>query len=383
MNSYVLAAMVCAALAGGARAQCDQPFTIDLFSSVRDTGEPTDGQAQDPRSAWKFSAQSVFGTQLSGLVNSLGVGFWGDPTQPFFVPLAGGVCSPDAGVNRTFYHDRPFSFNGVFLHPGYGSRDLYATFWPTRQVTLLGAEFRGEVVGDISNGVQVRMVAHRNSTGSDVTLIPLSSVFYTTSGSTLLSATAGTLPLSLNGDNEYVALSVANLGEPSEDWLSGQVTLTMRGGPVIYGQPRSAGACQNTPTVLKVFAAGSGGLSYTWQKAPANSNVYSDVTDGATAWGSTISGSHTDTLTVLHAAPADGGKYRAVVNTPCNTAVSSTAVLTICVADYDCSGFVDTDDFTAFVVDFEAGIDAADVDGTGFVDTDDFTFYVLAFEQGC
>ncbi len=52
-------------------------------------------------------------------------------------------------------------------------------------------------------------------------------------------------------------------------------------------------------------------------------------------------------------------------------------------ADFDGSGFVDTDDFTAFVLAFEAGGDDADVDGSGFVDTDDFTTFVLAFEAEC
>ncbi len=54
-----------------------------------------------------------------------------------------------------------------------------------------------------------------------------------------------------------------------------------------------------------------------------------------------------------------------------------------CVGDYDGTGFVDTDDFTSFVLDFEAGLDRADVDYSGFVDTDDFTYFVLAFEDGC
>lgn len=54
-----------------------------------------------------------------------------------------------------------------------------------------------------------------------------------------------------------------------------------------------------------------------------------------------------------------------------------------CPADFDGTGFVDTDDFTAFVLAFEAGTDDADFDGTGFVDTDDFTAFMLAFEAGC
>ncbi|HLO39781.1 MAG TPA: GC-type dockerin domain-anchored protein [Phycisphaerales bacterium] len=54
-----------------------------------------------------------------------------------------------------------------------------------------------------------------------------------------------------------------------------------------------------------------------------------------------------------------------------------------CPADFDKSGFVDLDDYVAFVAAFEAGTQNADFDKTGFVDTDDFTAFVLAFEAGC
>lgn len=54
-----------------------------------------------------------------------------------------------------------------------------------------------------------------------------------------------------------------------------------------------------------------------------------------------------------------------------------------CPADFDGSGFVDTDDFDAFIHAFEAGTDDADFDNSGFVDTDDFDAFVHAFELGC
>ncbi|HLO39416.1 MAG TPA: S8 family serine peptidase, partial [Phycisphaerales bacterium] len=54
-----------------------------------------------------------------------------------------------------------------------------------------------------------------------------------------------------------------------------------------------------------------------------------------------------------------------------------------CSADFDDSGFVDTDDFTAFVNAFEHGHYSADIDFSGFVDTDDFTRFVNSFEIGC
>ncbi|GMV25690.1 MAG: hypothetical protein AMXMBFR58_17210 [Phycisphaerae bacterium] len=52
-------------------------------------------------------------------------------------------------------------------------------------------------------------------------------------------------------------------------------------------------------------------------------------------------------------------------------------------ADFDRSGFVDTNDYDAFVAAFTAGTDDADFDKTGFVDTDDFTAFVLQFENPC
>ncbi|MCC6427195.1 MAG: CRTAC1 family protein [Phycisphaerales bacterium] len=54
-----------------------------------------------------------------------------------------------------------------------------------------------------------------------------------------------------------------------------------------------------------------------------------------------------------------------------------------CIADHDDSGFVDTDDFDAFVYAFEAGDPGADADGSGFIDTDDFDAFIHAFEAGC
>lgn len=54
-----------------------------------------------------------------------------------------------------------------------------------------------------------------------------------------------------------------------------------------------------------------------------------------------------------------------------------------CPADFDGSGFVDTEDFDAFVRAFEIGTQDADFDGSGFVDTDDFDGFVRAFEIGC
>ncbi len=54
-----------------------------------------------------------------------------------------------------------------------------------------------------------------------------------------------------------------------------------------------------------------------------------------------------------------------------------------CLADFDNSGFLDIEDYDAFVAAFEAGTDNADFDQSGFVDLEDFGAYIQAFEGGC
>jgi hypothetical protein len=64
--------------------------------------------------------------------------------------------------------------------------------------------------------------------------------------------------------------------------------------------------------------------------------------------------------------------------------ISSGAVTLVYLhADHDYSGQVDQADYEQFVSDFELGLDAADFDGSGFVDTDDFTAFALAFAGTC
>jgi hypothetical protein len=379
----VFASVGVVTLAGAAKAQCDTPFTVTFTDSIRREGPPEVGQSQTGFRAWTYFRKQLYGPLLTGVeLSGVNVPFWGSPGASFNIPGVGAIWSPDPLVNQVQFFSRQPSFTGAGMIPGETvNDDLVVSF--NAPVTLTAARFRGEVIGGLSDGVIVSMRNNRNIGGQAITLIPPTLIPYTTSGSTTLDADPSKLPLTLNGDNEPLYITVNRNGNYFEDWFNTEVTLTMTGGPVIYAQPRGAGVCQNTPTVLRVGAAASGDLTYRWQKAPANSNAYIDLSDGLTASGAIISGATTDTLTVTKPAPADGGKYRVRVSNPCRTAFSSPGIITVCVADYDCSGFTDTDDFTAFVLDFEAGLDDADVDGTGFVDTDDFTFYVLAFEAGC
>lgn len=63
--------------------------------------------------------------------------------------------------------------------------------------------------------------------------------------------------------------------------------------------------------------------------------------------------------------------------------VASGALEESCAADFDRSGYLDTDDFDRFVEAFVEGLSTADYDANGSVETDDYDAFVQAFEKGC
>jgi hypothetical protein len=160
--------------------------------------------------------------------------------------------------------------------------------------------------------------------------------------------------------------------------------------PATSAAPLSVSSCPTGTINFQATPGGSGPFEYGWETLDDDGN-WVDVQNGTFEIDgvpvATINGADAQLVQVT-LDPALGtsqalSKWRCRITNPCNEAVSEPADLVICPTDFDCSGFTDTDDFTAFVLAFEEGLDAADFDGTGFVDTDDFTAFVLAFENGC
>ena len=58
-------------------------------------------------------------------------------------------------------------------------------------------------------------------------------------------------------------------------------------------------------------------------------------------------------------------------------------LITACPGDFDRNGFVDFEDFDAFVLAFEAGDARSDFNGDNFLDFSDFDDFVHAFEADC
>ncbi len=148
---------------------------------------------------------------------------------------------------------------------------------------------------------------------------------------------------------------------------SATATLTVLTQVNITTNPAGQIVPEGGTATFTVAATGSGPLSYQWRKDGVN-----------------IPGATSDTLVIFPVTIDDAGDYDCVVSNTCGGQTSAPATLTVkCPADFDNSGFVDIEDYNAFVTAFEAGTDDADFDGSGFVDIEDFYAFVTAFQNGC
>jgi hypothetical protein len=159
------------------------------------------------------------------------------------------------------------------------------------------------------------------------------------------------------------------LGLTAEDEINDPTRVASTAPPECFNvvsQPASLTQCGGGVAVLEYSVCGVEPLQFQWRKD-----------------GENIESANLSVLTITDLDQNGAGVYDCIVTSVCGQVTSEPATVTLCGADFDCTGFVDTDDFTAFVTSFEAGDDAADFDNSGFVDTDDFTAFVTSFEAGC
>lgn len=359
--------------------------TTTLVEGLRAMGNPKEGGAQPAGSAWSFRRGTPDGSLNVGfLLNGFSVTSWANPDQPFGVPIIGPIYSNDPLQNQVNFYYRLPSFTSVFMHPGYGSIDSVAVFSPQSTVTLSAATLRAELLGGASNGAVVRVVAEVALVPT--TLIAPTVVPYTTSGSTTLSA--GNLPLTLHpGDKVYIR--VENNGNPTEDWFTCDLSMTIAGGPVVLGPPREAIYCVGGEATMTVAAVGDG-LQYVWQRFDDDDLIWEDIFDQQYDDGSIAMGTHTSTLHVSNLARTAAGLFRVVVSNSCGTVTTPAALLHLCASDFNCDGFVDDADFSIFSVAYDLLICEdpsmppmcpADVNADGVVDDVDFSLFAVAYDS--
>lgn len=138
--------------------------------------------------------------------------------------------------------------------------------------------------------------------------------------------------------------------------------------PVISHEPEPAAACIGGVAEFTIIAEDASSLRYQWRHNMAR-----------------IEGATGASLRIESASPSSAGFYDCLVTRDGDCAaartISTPATLTVCVADYDCDGFISPFDYAMFVQAFEAG--EADLNGDQFVDFFDYDVFVAAFERGC
>ncbi len=184
--------------------------------------------------------------------------------------------------------------------------------------------------------------------------------------------------------------------------LSQAEILALATGPSIESIDAPPTICDGATISSVAFNLGSAALQ--WQYRTTGTETWIGVSDGPIAQlGIVASGSATRTLR-LDPAPTPTSiinqnfSIRLVATTSSFRSVSAPAQITACASDFDCTGYIDSDDFVYFVGHFVAGciapgmseigpdstcFRAADLDRSGFLDVDDFVFFVSSFSQAC
>jgi hypothetical protein len=165
--------------------------------------------------------------------------------------------------------------------------------------------------------------------------------------------------------------------------------------PVIDQQPFDAIVCDTGSIGFGIQSSGGACRTVSWEWQAQDETSWHAMVNGVNSLGAEpqfeAGGSSTASITLTPALnpesvrvwPRPGYRVRAVVTSTCGSVTSDAATLIVCVADYDCNGFTNGDDFDAFASAFDAGDAASDVNHDGFPNGDDFDYFAAHFDAGC
>jgi len=213
-------------------------------------------------------------------------------------------------------------------------------------------------VANIPDGSDVTVLfdAKQTSSSSDaysvVTNVPLNIVtcYFTNYTDTLTNAAndlfvytnyspvGSLLQLTENNQSDYFILTFTTPSAGSyydETYVGGIIQNTNTGTfsivapPQIIQQPKPLLSTVGETISFSVLASGSPPLAYQWQYSATNPISWSDLTDGTNPWGSTVTGSTTNVLTITGCTNNDIGYYQVMVSNPYSSATSQKALLNL------------------------------------------------------
>lgn len=198
----------------------------------------------------------------------------------------------------------------------------------------------------------------------------------------------------LNSDGTTAMIGAWNESRVHVYSISGSVSISQ--------QPSPVAICPTNGATFGVSAAGTS-PTYRWQReAVPDSNIFVNLLNGsASSWdggdgGAIVFGATTSSLIVVpdsaggrSLSAAHAIRYRCVVSNACGPVSSDPAKLSICRADFDCSGYIDDADFVVFAIAYDLLLCSdpnappgcpADVNGDQFVDDADFAEFARSYD---
>ncbi len=207
-------------------------------------------------------------------------------------------------------------------------------------------------------------------------------------GTTIAGAVSSTLVLTNLTPAQYMNYDCV-VTNPCGTSTTRTVDLSLGIAPFIVNQPDTSLVCPDAGVTFTIGWLGSNPASIQWEwQSPPGSGVWTSIVDGIRP-RFTISGATTRSLTIA-ARPGETlppafvqTSYRCTVTNACGATTSQAASLTLCPADYNCDGFVNSQDFFDFIAAFFALSLASDFNSDGVINSQDYFDFLSAFFAGC
>ena len=155
--------------------------------------------------------------------------------------------------------------------------------------------------------------------------------------------------------------------------------------PTIDTQPQLTQGCPCSRIEMSVQAVTGGNTNFRWQRETfPGSGVFENVSDtSGNACGSGLVGTGTAVLSVTGLTAAEGGLYRCQITSPCGDVTTESALLDVCIGDFNCDGAAEGSDVEAFFIAWENGEPLADTDASGGIDGSDVQAFFIRWSNGC